>query len=126
MLIRTDTLQPWRGERLSNGILYPKNIEQLWPVTDLLEIGLVVEIKFVLLTGWHFTGSSTWDITGQEFRPTEQIPPPTQAELDEDDAHELDFIFSKRVLLKILFNLAKETSPTLTKAQFRTWIEGLE
>lgn len=125
MLIRTDTLQPWKGERLSNDLLYPKNIDALWSDGELLNIGLVHAIQFILPTGYKFDGASTWDATGQEFRPTKLIPPPTPAELEEADNDELGSILSQRVLKKILFALAKAAKPNLKEAQFESWVRGL-
>ncbi len=124
MLIRIDTLAPWRGEPL-NGIKHPKHIETLWSVEELATIGLVQVVKAVIPEGHRTVGEPSWDATGQEFRVTELIPPPTPEELSVEDARELDGIFSKRVLVKTLFGLAKQTRPTLTMAEFREWIEGL-
>jgi hypothetical protein len=124
MLIRTDTLVPWKGEPLS-GLKHPKNIEKLWTVQELADVGLVVAIPLDIPPGHRRIGPISYNAAGQSFAATELIPPPTPAELDADDVKELNRIFSQRVLLKILYALAKDARPALTRPEFRAWIEGL-
>ena len=126
MLIRTDTLQPWDRKRLADGILYPRNIEELWSDAALLAIGLVTMTPKAMPDGHRRTGPSTYGITGQEDYPTELIPPPTLEEIAEDRENETVNILDKNPILgRILFYLAKETRPSLTREQFATWIRGL-
>jgi hypothetical protein len=50
-LVRTDTLQPWRGEPLSGGIKHPANIEQLWSAAELDAIGLAKALPPIIPEG---------------------------------------------------------------------------
>lgn len=62
MLVRTDTLKPWHGERLHDdgGTLYPLNIEQLWSADELLAIGLVPADPFAVPDGKVTTGAPVY------------------------------------------------------------------
>jgi hypothetical protein len=124
MLIRTDTLVPWRGEAL-NGVKHPKNIEVLWTVEDLAAVGLVKAIPFEIPEGYHATGSSTYDATGQESRPIEAIPPKTPTEIADELASRIDLlVLQDRIENQVLFALYANNNPTSDWADYRAWIEG--
>jgi hypothetical protein len=125
MLIRTDILKPWKGERLK-GVLYPKNIEALWTEAELLAIELVREVPFVVPDGFRkLPNSCTWDITGQQICDVEAIPAPTQEEIDTMEAAMLDGLLSSEPLSKILLNLASASAQPLTEQEFRDWVGTL-
>lgn len=92
MLIRTDILKPWQGERLADGILYPVNIEQVWTPADLAAIGLVSRTPFVVADGFRTVGAASYAVDGAETFATEAIPPPTAQEIsDKKDATTAQF-----------------------------------
>ncbi len=124
MLIRTDTLVPWKGEPL-NGIKHPKNIEIMWIAEELAAVGLVLAIPFVVPEGYHATGPSTYDASGQETRPVEVIPAKTPEEIATELASVIDgMVEPHRLVNQILFTLYKGNNPTSTWADYREWIEG--
>lgn len=85
MLVRGDTLEPWKGERLADGITYPLNIEQLWTEQEVNAIGLHYTLPFVLPSGQQIVAGSSPSYTlvenkAQESYPTEGIPKATLRE----------------------------------------------
>lgn len=60
MLIRKDTAQPWRGERLA-GTNYPENIEALWSDADLAAIGLARAVPFEAPEGRIAVGEARYE-----------------------------------------------------------------
>ena len=81
MLIRTDTLRPWRGEALE-GVRHPSNIEFVWTAQERATARLVRQVPATIPQGFHRIGPSTWDAAGVETIPTEPIPPRSQAVTD--------------------------------------------
>ncbi len=121
MLIRTDTLVPWKQERL-NGIAYPRSIEKLWTVEELAAIGLVAKIPFILPAGMRRVGPVTYNPAGQEVVSYEPIPQPTPEEKAERKAQEIErLIEMEDTLSKALFALSGQ--PNI--ADYQTWLEEL-
>ena len=75
MLIRTDTLKPWRGEPL-NDITHPLNIEDVWTDGELAAVGLVKAKPFVVPDGKQIVAGSepTYAEDGAETYPVEDTP----------------------------------------------------
>ncbi len=126
MLIRTDTLTPWEGERLSDGVLYPKNIEKLWSVEELAAIGLVPMVPFVVPDGHMIIGEATYDATGQQTYPTEPIPPPTPEEIAADKAEAMDGVFRSWATTKLLFYLGQAQGLFNSLEEMRAWVDAKE
>lgn len=126
MLIRQDTLVPWKGEAL-NGIKHPKNIEALWSIEDLAAVGLVKAIRFVVPDGYHTTGVATYDTNGQETLAIEITAPPTAEEIaDEIEQQIAHLVRASQVRDKALMALAKEAGLAQSPALYTTWLEGLK
>jgi hypothetical protein len=84
MLIRTDTLQPWRGETLK-GVRHPPNIEALWNAQALAAIGVVKAIP----EGFRAVGPASYAADGMETIPQEPIPEPTAEKIDAEKEERL-------------------------------------
>ena len=130
MLIRTDTLVPWNGERIgSPALLHPPNIEHLWTVEALAAVGLIQRVPFVLPAGKRTVGNPTYDALGVETYVTEDIPPPTAEQVD---AGKESYLNRHLVQLhwKILFDLVNDVrvlkgQAQLTAVQFRAAMKNL-
>ncbi len=125
MLIRTDTLVPWKGEALQ-GLRHPKNIEKLWTVEELAAVGLVKAIAFVIPQDWRATGPSTWDVNGVETRPIEVIPPLTPEEIEAQQVADMDRVFSSHAVKKLIWALGKEQGMWNSLTQMRAWVDSQE
>lgn len=124
MLIRTDTLQPWAGETLANGITYPISIEQLWADADLNAIGLVRMKPFTTPAGSEIIGPPTYAADGTQTYPTQTI---TAAELAAQDQANGQAALANPRLAKLLLMLTNQMltaqgKSTITMAQFLTWL----
>ncbi len=131
MLIRTDTLKPWQGERLA-GILYPLTIEKLWSDPELAAIGLVKRKRFVVPDGQRIVAgaSPTYAIDGSETYPVEDIPPPTAEQLAAEDAANVDDVVANPRMGKVLLELVNairdlQGKPEITADQLKTWVASL-
>ncbi len=77
MLIRSDTLQPWRGEPIA-GVRHPRNIEQLWTDEELAKVGLYLAVPFGLPEGKRRIGEPSYAIVDGaaiETYAVEDVPP---------------------------------------------------
>jgi len=128
MLIRTDILRPWRGERI-DGVLYPRNIEFLWTVEELAAIKLVKEVPFKVPQGHRKVGAeATWNAAGQRHEETVEVPVPTPAEALADDSLRMDDLLGQyKMLQRVLWQLAKRATnkPNMTLSEFKDWMRGL-
>jgi hypothetical protein len=85
MLIRIDTLQPWRGEILGD-LRHPSNIEVLWTAEELAAVGLVKAVRFVVPEGKRAIGTPSYDKNGVETYAVEDTPSPALARKSDLDA----------------------------------------
>lgn len=122
MLIRSDTLQPWRGERLASGY-HPLNVEQLWPDADLLAAGLERYAPFVLAAGQRIIGNRRWERSGGtivELYDVEDIPPPTVEEIAarrDDEVEGIDGETVVRAAALVLLDESNRHAQALTAIQ---------
>lgn len=127
MLIRTDTLQPWRGEPLA-GVRHPSNIEVLWTAPALAAIGLVFAKPAAIPEGHRRSGPSTYLEDGSEVIPSEPVPPPTPEELDVEKERTLDSHLAS-LAFRVLFDhenriRSLEGRPAATPQQFRAALKA--
>lgn len=75
MLIRTDTLQPWRGEPVAD-LRLPSNAESLWTDGELAAVNLVRCKPFIIPKGKQTVtgGEPTYAEDGTETYPVEDAP----------------------------------------------------
>lgn len=124
MLIRKDTLRPWRGEAIGDPpIRHPSNIEGAWTVPELSEVGLVRCVPFVTPPGKQLVGLPTYSVFGVETYVVEDIPPPTAAEIDAGKEAYLDNSLES-LQWKLLFDIFNDVRTlkgqgVVTAAQFR-------
>jgi hypothetical protein len=129
MLVRLDTLEPWRGEKLrqtfttanlhyADGrveealvdpyeveVRHPPNIEDLWPADRLAGIGLVKPVAFAPLQGKVAVGAPRYERDGDQVREIYDVadaptPPPAEPPALEELAARLSALEARVEQLK--------------------------
>lgn len=131
-VVRKDTLQPWRGERLLNGTALPPNIGDLWSDAELAAVNMGRPIASVVPVGKLVTAMAyALDANGNVVEVPTFVDAPTQAQVDAAiDAANVDGVLSNPRFAKLLFQMVNairvlQGNQPITAAQFRNYVASL-